>query len=374
MQVALNSYDKLRISMDTISNRLTLSVIVPVWNGEHVLGRCLDALTLSDYEPVEIFVVDDASADATRDIAAKYAVRYLRIASNKGPASARNVGAHHAKGEILVFVDSDVVLPPHGLRMIAQTFQEKPDVAAVFGSYDDSPDCPAFFSQYKNLVHHYIHQGSHESASTFWAGCGAIRKSVFDQFGGFDAARYTQPTIEDVALGMDITRAGHRILLDKRLMVKHLKSWTFLSLVWTDIFHRAVPWTRLILNTRNLPTDLNFDKRSRASLILVAALAGSITMAAFSTMQPWRSGQLALVSVAPASVFLLLFLNRRLYSFFLKKRGFWFVCRAVLVHWFYFLYGGLTFLVVSLDHWIFSDFRRPEFSVTAAPSIKRDVP
>jgi glycosyltransferase involved in cell wall biosynthesis len=375
MQAEASSYEgQLTASSNFMSDKPRLSVIVPVRNGEQVLGRCLDALRMSDYAPCEILVVDDASTDATSKIAARYAVRYIRNATNKGPAYARNVGAHYAKGDILVFVDADVLLPSAGLRMIAETFENKPDIAAVFGSYDDSPGCPAFFSQYKNLVHHYIHQTSHESASSFWAGCGAIRKPVFEQFGGFDAARYKQPTIEDVALGVELTRTGHRVLLDKRLMVKHLKRWTFLSLVRTDIFHRAVPWTYLILNTRNLPSDLNFDRRSRASVLLVAVLAASLAIGALSTSQAWLRVRMPIFALAIVSAILLLFVNRRLYGFFAKKKGKLFAARAVLMHWFYFLYGGLTMVIVSLNYCIFGNLRRPRLTIQPTASIKRDVP
>ena len=358
---------------DSSLARPRLSVIVPVWNGELVLARCLKALTSSAYKAFEVFVVDDCSTDETERIAREFDVRYIRSSKRMGPANARNVGARNANGDILVFVDADVVLPAYGLQMLADDFESNPEVAAVFGSYDDAPDCPAFFSQYKNLVHHYIHQASRELASTFWAGCGAMRKTVFQQFGGFDAARYKEPTIEDVALGMEISRSGHPILLEKRLMVKHLKRWTFFSLVKTDILHRAVPWTRLILNTRNLPSDLNFDKRSRVSVALVAVLTSSIILLALSPLQPWRYIQVVLTGAALACACVLLLVNRRLYKFFIVKRGWWFAARAVLTHWFYFLYGGMTLAVVSLDHWIFGHFRRSKFSVEATASVKRDI-
>ena len=78
-----------------------------------------------------------------------------------------------------LFVDADVVMPPGGLGLIAEDFRRDPELAAVFGSYDDTPAWTTFISQYKNLMHHYVHQTSSESAATFWAGCGAVRKTVF---------------------------------------------------------------------------------------------------------------------------------------------------------------------------------------------------
>ncbi len=56
---------------------------------------------------------------------------------------------------------------------------EEPDLAAVFGSYDDEPAAPNFLSQYKNLFHHFVHQQGSAEASTFWSGCGAILWPTF---------------------------------------------------------------------------------------------------------------------------------------------------------------------------------------------------
>ena len=248
-------------------------MIVPVRNGSKHLGRCLEALGRSEYAQFEVIVVDDCSTDNTPQIAERYGARYLRTPRTLGPGGARNLGAQHAGGEILVFVDSDVVMPPGALSLIAEDFRHDPELAAVFGSYDDTPPWTTFISQYKNLMHHYVHQMSSESAATFWAGCGAIRKAVFEEFNGFDAATYTVPSIEDIALGLEMVRRGRKIQLDKRLAVKHLKRWTVRNLLRADIFYRAIPWTRLILNTRHLPRDLNLTYASRASSLLVGLLA-----------------------------------------------------------------------------------------------------
>jgi hypothetical protein len=76
----------------------------------------------------------------------------------------------------------------------------------VFGSYDDSPPAPAFTAQYKNLIHRYYHQRPRREASTFWAGCGAVRRSVFLGLEGFDVERYRVPSIEDIELAREFVR------------------------------------------------------------------------------------------------------------------------------------------------------------------------
>jgi hypothetical protein len=86
---------------------------------------------------------------------------------------------------------------PRAIRRVVKAFEDDPALAAVFGSYDRRPRAPGLVSQYRNLLHHYTHQIGNPEAGTFWSGCGAIRRSVFVGVGGFDAARFPRPSIED---------------------------------------------------------------------------------------------------------------------------------------------------------------------------------
>ncbi len=331
---------------------LQISVIVPVRNGRTHLPRCLEALSRSEYASFEVIVVDDCSTDVTPQIAEHYGTRCLRTPRTMGPGGARNLGAHSADGEILAFVDADVVLPPSALRLIAEDFERDADLAAVFGSYDDQPAWRSFVSQYKNLMHHYVHQISNESAATFWAGCGAIRKTVFEEFGGFDGAKYGPPSIEDIALGLELGRRGRRILLDKRVQVKHLKRWTVRNLLRADILYRAVPWSQLILNSRQLPRDLNLTYSSRASSLLTGVLTVACMLLGLTLIGLVHLPTAPLLSATTFLCLLLLLLNWDVYRFFVRKRGWWFAARSVLVHWFYYLYSGVTFFVCAADHFL----------------------
>jgi len=330
-----------------------LSVVVPARNAGLHLARCLEALGRSQRADCEVIVVDDCSTDNTRQIVERYSARYLCTPSQMGPAGARNLGARHARGEVIVFVDADVVLPAEALSLIAGAFESAPELAALFGSYDSAPAWDAFLSQYKNLIHHYVHQNSNESAATFWAGCGAIRKSVFEEFGGFNAEKYPRPSIEDIELGLRLANSGRKIRLEKRLQVKHLKRWTLRSLLRADVLHRAVPWTNLILETRNLPRDLNLTFPARLSAALVGLLALGVALLPFSAadLLRWTSPR-ELSVVLAGLVVLLLGLNWKLYAFFGRKRGWRFAAGAVLAHWFYYFYSGAVFLLLSAAHFL----------------------
>jgi glycosyltransferase involved in cell wall biosynthesis len=319
---------------------LRLSVIVPVYNDAHALRRCLAALIASRPPATEIIVVDDASTDESPAAAAEFDVRVLRLSANAGPAAARNHGARHARGAVLMFVDSDVLIAPGALEQATALLEARPDLAAVFGSYDAKPAATGIVSRYKNLLHHFVHQHGETEASTFWAGCGAIRRHIFEEAGGFDHERFARPSIEDIELGYRLRRAGHRIVLDKTLQGTHLKRWTLGSLVWTDVTGRAIPWARLMLERGERTDDLNVRHDQRVSAILVGLGTLCLVGAVFQPVLAVAGG------VALAAV---IGLNWRLYRFFARHGGVGFAAACVMLHWLYYLYSGLAFLGVWVD-------------------------
>jgi glycosyltransferase involved in cell wall biosynthesis len=248
----------------------SLSVIIPAYNAAHYLTSCLERLSRNTV-PYECIVVDDGSTDETPEVARRFGAKLLRSEQRSGPAHARNLGAQHAAADLLFFIDADVCVNPSTLQRILDNFRDDPGIDAVIGSYDDSPESKDFLSQYRNLMHCYTHQHGKREASTFWSGCGAIRKSAFLEHSGF-AESYGRPAIEDIELGYRLKHNGKRIVLDPELQVKHLKIWSFLGLVKTDIFDRGIPWTELILRDKNLPNDLNLQLSQRVSVALVYIL------------------------------------------------------------------------------------------------------
>ncbi|HTW65423.1 MAG TPA: glycosyltransferase [Bryobacteraceae bacterium] len=244
-----------------------ISVVIPAYNGGMQLDACLDAIAHLSTPAAEVIVVDDGSDDGSIQRAAARGIRILPTSGRTGPAVARNVGAQAATGDILFFLDADVCAHEDAVERVAAAFAD-PSIDAVIGSYDDNPSSRDFLSQYKNLMHCFVHQNAHSEASTFWSGCGAIRRDVFLAMSGFDAS-YKRPAIEDIELGYRLRKAGRRILLDRDLRVKHLKKWTFWGLLKTDVLDRGIPWTELILRDQKMPNDLNLQISQRVSIGLV---------------------------------------------------------------------------------------------------------
>jgi glycosyltransferase involved in cell wall biosynthesis len=343
-------------------SRLTISVVVPVYNGGDHLFQCLHSLSRATPPLYEIIVVLDGCTDGSAQVAQQFGMKVLALSQRRGPAQARNFGAQAAQGDILFFLDADAVIHPDAIRQVQSAFSNDPQLTALFGSYDDEPGEKNFLSQYKNLFHHYVHQISREEASTFWSGCGAIRRKVFLKLGGFNEA-YRKPCIEDIELGYRLKQAGYRIRLSKELQVKHLKRWNIRGLLKSDFFDRALPWTELILRDRGFINDLNLRISSRLSVVLtygfLAALIGGY----------WWPGSFA---VAGASALLLIIISLPVYGFFLRKRGFWFMIRTIPWHGLYYFYCGLAF-AIGLGQFFFSRHKPSKVGLSGAPNRSSDT-
>jgi len=325
----------LETSPQILPFRSTLSVIIPVRDGGLAFRRCLQGITGASPLPTEIIVVADGDTDGSWQVGQEYGAKVLRLPKPQGPARARNLGALEAQGDILLFLDADVVIHPDALLQVGAAFHQDPHLAALFGCYDDQPGEINFLSQYKNLFHHYVHQISREEASTFWSGCGAIRRKIFLETGGFDES-YRKPSIEDIELGYRLKQAGYRIRLSKELQVKHLKRWSIRGLLKSDFLDRALPWTELILRDRSLINDLNLRTSSRLGVVLTYGFLGALVGAY------WTPGSFV---AAGACAVLLIIIGMPVYQFFLGRRGFWFMIGAIPWHWFYYFYSGLAFAI-----------------------------
>ena len=314
---------------------LDISVIIPVYNGEATLQRCLAPLLAMRErgEIAEIIVVDDRSTDGTASIATASRVRVMSSGGRLGPGGARNVAAQAAVGSVLWFVDADVVVHADAARVLADALR-RTGAAAVFGAYDDNPAATGFLSQYKNLVHGYYHREHAGAADTFWAGCGAVRKQAFLEAGGFDGARYPQPSIEDIELGWRLHQRGFAIQIVPALQATHLKVWRLKNLLATEIFRRAIPWSRFIQARGAWSNTLNVSRGERVRALLAVGCVGAIALAA-AGLAPVLLALAMLCGVAIA--------NARLFDFLRRRRGVMFALGAVGFHQAYYLYSSGAF-------------------------------
>jgi glycosyltransferase involved in cell wall biosynthesis len=317
-----------------------VTVVVPVGGAAPAWARAAASLGRLDPPPGEVVAVIDGPNAELAATAAAIGATVLVLDARGGPARARNCGARAAGRPILLFVDADIEVPGDLAARVAGFFTAHPEVAALFGSYDSTPAAPGLVSQYRNLQHHFVHQTARETASTFWAGCGAIRREAFEREGGFDEA-YTEPSIEDIELGARLVASGRTIRLVKDLQVTHLKRWRLADMLATDLWRRAVPWSALMFRDRRLLNDLNVKTRDRLSVVL--AFVALLALAAGWHSPLWLGACLGALAVVVV-------LNGAFFRFLARQRGVAFAIGAVPLYWMYLLVCGLGFGLGLIRH------------------------
>jgi glycosyltransferase involved in cell wall biosynthesis len=312
-------------------SRNSVTVIIPFHRRLSQLSESLRAARDS-MPDAEILIAADGAREDCRPLAESLKARVIEIRGPLGPAVARNRAAAEAQGAILVFIDTDVVVAPDAVPRLCALLDREPEVAAVFGAYDEAPRERNFSSRYRNLSHSYIHQIASREATTFWAGLGAVRAAAFRAVGGF-SEDFPRPSVEDIELGYRLLEAGFTLRVEPAARGCHLKRWTLTGGVVSDIRDRGVPWVQLILGRRAMPNDLNTSTGLRWSVVLsYLLLAGLIATIVRPSLWWAPAGALAA----------LVAINWRYYRWFAAREGVWFAVRVVAVHTLHHLSNGIS--------------------------------
>jgi cellulose synthase/poly-beta-1,6-N-acetylglucosamine synthase-like glycosyltransferase len=212
--------------MEDYKTSPSVTVVVPVRNGEQTIQQLLESLQKLDYDrnKVEVIVVDGNSTDKTQEIVKKYPVN-LVVEEKQGLNLARNIGIKCSHGEIIAFTDSDCIVPPDWITKIVENFKD-PKVSCVGGSAKalDSD----FISQYADnsivrLMPFFTKREELKKVKPFFrhpAGCNmAFRRKVAEEVGYFD--ENIQYGFDEVEFADRICRAGYKMVLDPDVLVWH---------------------------------------------------------------------------------------------------------------------------------------------------------
>ncbi len=231
-----------------------VSIVIPSYNSENTIIPLVSSIYRSqkvNLAKVEVVMVDDHSSDKTAGLLEKFKLRHRKLTirivilkKNKGPARARNVGARNARGRVLFFLDSDVILYKNSLYELFKSFDD-PDIHALTGVWDRKQKKQAFFPKFKALrdwsywinerdPKHYYYLFSTRVA--------AIDRGLFLRLGGFDEG-YKAALVEDIELTYRIARR-YAVVFNPKVKVHHefedfipiAKKYFWRSFYWSKIY------------------------------------------------------------------------------------------------------------------------------------------
>lgn len=256
-----------------------ISIIIPLYNAERTLEKCLKAVFDSGFQDFELLVVDDASTDSSIKIAESFPCKVLKLPYNQGPSVARNHGARNAKGDVLLFIDSDIVIQRDTLNLFVDSLKS---YCAVFGIYTQKPGTDGLLSLYQNFYAHKSIKETNEVTSMLYSYCVAIKKDAFLEIGGFDES-WRRPTFEDVQLGLRLTENGHQIYLNKNIKVVHHPNFNIKRFI-KNYFYKSLDLTKLMLSKKKLTlNDEGWTNRKNVvSLIAGLSIAPFLISSFFS--------------------------------------------------------------------------------------------
>jgi len=313
----------------------SLSIVTPIYNGAKTLNVYLGSVYGSLYRDFELIIVDGLSEDRSEQICKGYKLRYEQLGRRCDSANKRNKGLEMAQAELVLFLDADIVIPPTALGDIMGIFKDHPEIAGLIGSYDDDPGGRNMTSQFKFLFHHYTHQQEGRYIDSFWSGCGAIRKNVFNSLGGFNAPFLHGGSVHDIEFGYRLKRGGYKIYNAKEIQVKHLKELDLWEWIYTDICVRGVPWIIIMLTYKDFSLKLNAN---RTGIISTLCAWGLVVMLGASV---WGG---IFIDGAGACLAIFLAVNWKMLDFFRMKKDFLFSSLCVFYLLVYYFNCGICAL------------------------------
>lgn len=235
--------------------RTQVTVVIPAYNATGTIGNCLDSLAHQSFpmHEVEVFIVDDGSTDGTPEYVERQVrawghdrprLRVIRQA-HRGPAAARNLGAHAAQGELLLFTDADCVPHADWIKEMVAPFAQ-PDIAAVKGAYKTrQKSLVARFAQ-AEFEARYRRLAAAQYVDVVFSYSAGFRRDVFNKVGGFDTS-FPVADNEDTDLSYRVATEGYRIKFNPAAIVYHRHPatlWQYLRKKHSRAYWRVMVYKR----------------------------------------------------------------------------------------------------------------------------------
>lgn len=310
-----------------------LSLVIPAFNASVSLVKLLHSLRNSKFKEFEVVIGDDASFEAMADLCesavkrCRFLVKFVRLSRNEGPAGARNAAAKKARGNILVFLDSDVEIYPDTLTNIAKKFREDADLTALTGVWDKHQKTSRFFPQFKALRDWSYWTNERDRSGYYYlfsTRIAAIRKHVFDRLGGFNTD-FRQ--MEDVEITYRIARR-YAIIFAPDVRVHH-EFEDYLA-VAKKYFWRSYYWTRLYRERKKFDPVATTRWESFAALTAAGAVGTCMFTIFLFFVYPSQTVKFNLLGICIIFVLIHILLIRKFLFFVAHEKGTSFMVKSLI--------------------------------------------
>ena len=208
--------------MDIYKNEhIACSVIIPSYNSARTIRDCLDSVLGQQTDLAYEVLVADSSSDGTFHIIRhRYpVVRLIRFARQTDPGTARNAAVQQARGEIILFTDSDCIVSPHWLEQMVHAHRDLPGCRVVGGAVvNGNPETLASVAGYLIEFSEYMPSAPGGVVSSLPTCNISYRREIFDVYGGYEGKYYPQ---EDYLFHWHLVQGGEQIYFCPAIQVRH---------------------------------------------------------------------------------------------------------------------------------------------------------
>ena len=327
-----------------------VSVIIPIFNNGSELYPVLDAVKSQTHRPCEVIIVNDGSTNGIncRLQESFPEFKLLNLDKNYGVSYARNYGAQTANGEILFFVDSDVILEADTLEKMAEFFRTK-DIDIAQATVKSEPGNGRLADILMSNLYNYTYLTREGSfSSNLISYCFAIRKPLFFELGCFDE-KYRLPGGEEFHFSSKIASAGQRIYYDRRVTVRHLfKGFAKLT---RNLFRRVPLTVNTFLASRRIK-NIHFIGEKNHFIYISAVLLFVALLLLFAALKT-SSGFLTFLSIF--SFVMLNLVSLDFYKYLIKGYGLKKFFQLLPLYYFWL---NVMFIAVIKGIWLYArDFK-----------------
>ncbi len=260
-------------------NMIFLSIVIPVYNAQKTILPLLTSIATSGrvrLKETEVIIVDDKSTDKSLMLIDKFflskknnrlkKLKIIRLKKNSGPAKARNIGVKYAKGKVVLFLDSDVVLYKNTLFEVIRSFKNDPDLYALTGVWDKKQKSQKYFPKFKALRDwsYWINERDPKNYYyLFSTRIAAIDRKLFLRLGGFDDT-YKSALVEDIELTYRIARR-YAVVFNPKVIVSHefedffpiAKKYFWRSYYWSRIYRERKKFDPVATTSKEAVTTIS---------------------------------------------------------------------------------------------------------------------